>query len=390
MNPTQSDRIAKARMGIILSAPFFGSLLMRLQMIPDTAVPTFRTNGQVIRYNETFASGLSDSELRFVLVHEVCHCAQGHLWRIAHRDMSKWNHATDYQINAMLSTYVEEERAIHQQSNASGRFTEPWTFPKDGLHSEQFKGLSSEEIYNLLPDGFPNGGSGTGSGSSSSPSCGEFEASANAPDGTPIEDDWKIAVTQAATVAKMRGKLPASIARLVGELLEPKVPWREVLREFIRVRTRDDYNWTQPNRRYLHTGCVLPSLHSERMGRLAIAIDTSCSITEQHLAEFSAEVQSALDECEPSVIEVIYCDARVNGTDAFQPGDTVKLRNLGGGGTDFRPAFEHVAAAEDLPVALIYLTDGDGAFPSEEPEYPVLWATIKSNQYPFGEVVAVK
>ena len=106
MSAIQSDRIAKARMGIILCAPFFGSLLMRLPMIADPSIPTFRTNGATIRYNETFAASLSDSDLRGVLVHEVCHCAQGHLWRVGQRDMERWNHATDYQINEIGRAHV--------------------------------------------------------------------------------------------------------------------------------------------------------------------------------------------------------------------------------------------------------------------------------------------
>ncbi len=397
MSSSQFDRINKARMGIILDAPFFGSLLMRLSMVRDDTKPTFCTDGRCIKFNEKFAATLSNDELRGVLVHEVCHVAQGHLWRMDSRDAKRWNMATDYQINQFLEDYTKESRE-------NGK-TVPWKLPKDGLLDAQFRGMASEEIYHKLPEPPPGGGGsgqpgqgagdgsedGEGDGECGPSSPGEFEQPAAAEDGTSSEDEWKVAVVQAANAAKMLGKCPASVARLVGELVSPKVPWREVLREFIRTKARDDFSWQKPNRRYVAQGIILPGLYSERMGRIVIAVDTSGSIGERELAEFQAEVQAALDECQPEAVDVIYCDAAINGTDEFTPGDAVKLRPMGGGGTDFRPVFEHIETTIDKPpVAAIYLTDGYGSHTSRVPEYPVLWATTGTDQFPFGEVVAIK
>ena len=392
---TQPERIIKARMKVILTAPFFGSLLMRLRMIPDDSVPTFCTNGKVIRYNQAFCASLNDAELRGVLVHEVAHCALGHLWRMGLRHPMKWNIACDYAINVMLDDYARETA-----TGNGGRA--PWELPEGGCLDPQFRGMASEDIYNQLPEPITisitvGGGDGKGKPGSGQPSCGEFEAPGTEGGGkespagaAELEREWKVAVTQAATVAKMRGQLPACLSRLVTELLEPKVPWREVLREFIREKSRDDYCWQHPNRRYVTAGVILPSLHSERMGRLVCAVDTSGSITDRVLAEFQAEIQAALDECAPECIEVIYCDAAVSGVQEFSPGDAVRLQPQGGGGTDFSKVFEHIAEKEDDPVCLIYLTDLCGRFPDTEPEYPVLWAATEMHPVPFGQVVEVK
>ncbi len=404
-------------MDVICSAPFFGALLMRLPMIPDESVPTMRTDGRCIRYSARYVTELNDSDLRGVLAHEVAHCAQGHLWRMGSRNLKKWNQATDYQINEMLESYEREERAAFEAKHGEGRYLAPWTIPGDLLRAPQFANLASEEIYARLPDEDDDSKSGASSSGSPSPghakpgtsqpqpahgkcassndpsnasSPGEFEAAAPGDEGNSTEQDWTIAVTQAATAAKMRGQLPASLRRFVDELVKPKVPWREVLREFIRTLARDDYSWRQPNRRYLHAGFVLPSLRSERMGRLAIAIDNSGSIDAQILATFQAETQAALDECSPEAIEVIYCDAAVQKIEEFVPGDTVRLDSGGGGGTDFRPVFRHLDQSDEPPVALIYLTDGYGRFPDSEPEYPVLWASTARDDFPFGPVVTIK
>lgn len=419
-----STRLLKARLRVILSSPFFGSLLMRLPLKPDASIPTFRTNGKVIQYNPDYAAQLSDPELRGVLVHEVCHCAQGHLWRMEQRDLETWNRAADYSVNGLLTKYADEQRQLAEAANGRAGFTPPWEVPSNFLLDPALSELSTEEIYHRLSKPTPpspqQGGSSQpqSSGTSSSsaqpgpgqpsqpsgasspsgsespsgpPSCGEFTAPEDEEPGeAPLETEWQIAVTQAATVAKMAGALPGSLQRLIGELLTPRVPWREVLREFIRQRTRDDYSFTRPNRRYTSRGVILPSLHSERMGRLAIGVDTSGSITDRILAEFQAEIQAALDECHPESIEVIYCDAAVRGSQEFTPGDTVRLEAKGGGGTAFAPVFDHLAKQEEEPVACIYLTDGCGPMPKREPDFPVLWASTERTSFPFGQVVAVR
>lgn len=395
---TQSDRIAKARMGIILEAPFFGALLMRLKMVRDDRVPTFCTDGTVIRYREEFCAGLSDGELRFVLVHEVAHCAQGHLWRRGAREPRRWNVAADYQINLMLHDYVEEQRA----ARAGRNYLDPWTLPTGrnaGLLDPQYRGMATEEIYARLPEnaGGEGGGGQPGEGESAC-SIGEFVDApgdgATDPDGQPCatEGDWQVAAAQAATVAKMRGQLPASLRRFLDEALAPKVSWREVLREFVRKLARDDYSWQRPNRRFLSTGFSLPSMLSYRMGRIVIARDTSGS-TAPFVQEFNAEVQAALDECKPEEMAILDCDAEIAKVHEIKPGDLVPRDIHGGGRTRFEPVFDWIEKhCDEPPEALIYLTDLYGSFPAQAPDYPVLWAVWGDcdTKPPFGEVVAIR
>lgn len=403
-------RLQKARIGLILDAPFFGSLITRLDMIEDEKVPTFCTNGVNIRYSPKFLATLTDEEVKGVLAHEVAHCALGHLWRMDSRHPLKWNVATDYAINQLLDDYAQECR---QRGQAV-----PWTLPKGGLLDKSLGDKSSEEIYRLLPEVQeimlklpagggascgefekpPSEGKGKGNGNGDkdgkgggSGADGDEKGPAGAESG--LEADWQIATVQAATVAKMQGNCPASIQRLIDEIVNPKVPWREVLREFIRRRARDDYSFRKPNRRYLQQGVILPGMYSERMGPLVCAVDTSGSIDAHTLAEFQAEIQCALDECLPERVEVVVCDAAVHVVQTFEPGEKVRIDAKGGGGTDFRPVFEHIAKNHDEdPTALIYLTDLYGSFPASAPSYPVLWAALgHGNQKPpFGELVAIK
>ena len=410
----QLARIHKARMNVILGSPFFGTLLMRLPMVRDDTQPTFCTNGKIIKYNEKFCASLDDLKLRGILVHEVLHPALGHLWRIDGRNLEKWNDATDYAINNSMLEYAEECNALNVPV--------PWELP-DGVNiNPAFNGMSSEQIYRQLPDPPPgNGGGGR------NPSPGAFEAPPKEPgesggegegegqgqgegqgdgegqgqgqsqikgDGTSMEDEWKVAVTQAATVAKMRGNCPASIRKLVDELVTPKVPWQEQLREFVNACAKDDYTFARPARRYLGQGVILPGLHNERIGEVVVGVDTSGSIygDPNLLKQFFGEVQGILDSAKPSKLTVIYCDASVQHVSEYEPGDTVNIREArGGGGTRFEPVFDYVDEhLEEPPVCLIYLTDTYGSFPDQEPSYPVKWACYGGDTVPWGEVLKVE
>ena len=84
---------------------------------------------------------------------------------------------------------------------------------------------------------------------------------------------------------------------------------------------------------------------------------------------------------------MIYVDAEVAGHEVFGQQDLpITLNAKGGGGTDFRPAFKWVEESGIELSCMIYFTDLYGKFPDNQPEYPVLWATIGTNHRPpFGE-----
>jgi len=200
-----------------------------------------------------------------------------------------------------------------------------------------------------------------------------------------------MAVRQAAAVAKARGSMPGDLGRLAQEAVRSRVDWRSVLIRFAQQAARDDYSWSRPNPRYFAAGLYLPSLRSEAMGPLVVAIDTSGSIDNVLLGQFEAEVRAIAEDLRPARVHVLSCDAEVRRHDVFEKDDPITVvPGVGGGGTDFRPVFEAVDGLEDAPAAIVYLTDLAGTFPEKEPQVPVLWATTSQRQAPFGETVAVE
>jgi predicted metal-dependent peptidase len=201
--------------------------------------------------------------------------------------------------------------------------------------------------------------------------------------------DWEGKLINSIAACKGRGELPGGLAKLVEELVNPKVPWQDILRSWLREQAADDWDWLTPAMEYDDSGFILPSLKSERVGTVVFATDTSGS-TMGSWAAFQAEKQACLDDLRPSCLLDIYCDSAIQDTRSYTPGERIRLDVPGGGGTDFRPVFKAADKLTPLPKCLVYLTDLDGTFPDEPPPYPVIWVVVgESREVPFGEVVAV-
>ena len=394
---TAAEKISKARAGLILDAPFFGSLALRLTVKADPTCDTVWTDGKILGYNPGWVDQLPLDQLKGILCHEVLHCALEHMGRRGDRDAARWNEAADYAVNPLI-----EEAGF--------------ALPPTRLLDSAFAGMHADEIYSRLPDPGPSQdspqqgqqqGKGPGQGAGTGPGkppqsgpdpggCGEVRDATDA-QGQPsaaaqsqAAADWKVAVTQAAQQAKAMGQLPAGLARLVEDIVNPRVDWREVLRRFVSDCARNDYRWFPPSRRHVWQGLYLPGIRSEELPPLVVAVDTSGSIGQAELAQFAAELTAILQDHAATHCTVIYCDAAVSGVEEFGPDDyPVTLHPHGGGGTAFGPVFAEVETRGLTPACLIYLTDLEGRFPDQEPPYPVLWVRTGDSQTvpPFGEVV---
>lgn len=374
-----ANKLVKARTGLILDMPFFGALALRLTLVENADIKTMRTDGSVIEYNPAFVDALSLGEVKGVIAHEVMHCACGHHLRRGARAVKKWNHAADYAINGILN-----------KSQAQ--------LPKGALLDPRFDDMSAEAIYARLPDESGDGSSTGGQqGADTGDGIGDVVDAKNA-DGKPLSEaeaeqqaaEWKIAVAQSAQQARGMGAMPAALDRLVKEIVEARVDWRETLRRFVQQAARNDYRWTPPNRRHVHAGLFLPSLRGEQLPPVIVAVDTSGSIGRQELDQFAGELTSILEEY-ATECHVIYCDAAVQAIDVFKKEDLpVRLNAKGGGGTDFRPVFTWATMQDFQPCCIVYLTDMQGMFPDAEPAWPTLWVSTSAvDKAPFGEVVRI-
>lgn len=388
------DKLTRARVSLLLDQPFFGTLLLNLKLVEDkqSITPTMATDGTRLFWNHAFVENLSESALKTVLAHEVLHVGLRHHLRRQSRELFRWNFATDHSINLLIDDYNQTA------SNRGKSKPLDWAeLEKDVRRDPQFKGMSAEDIYNRLPPTptITISISGSGQGKQGSPAPGQnphgiggvLDAPGDESQQREEEAKWTVAMVQAVQAAKQQGKLPAELARLVDEELNPPPRWQDLLRNFVRERAKDDYSWTRPNPRYLATGFILPSLYSQRLGPIAIAVDTSGSIDEKLLNAFISETEGIMHECRPSKIMLIDCDAEVHSIRELEPTDPIPREFKGGGGTSHAPVWEALKA--DPPLVCICLTDMCTDF-GEDPGYPVLWASYSDvDKAPFGEVIQI-
>lgn len=368
MNETAKKRMIDARGILVLQDSFFGILSYKLDIIENTNIPTCATDGKRLLYNPDFVNSLRMNELVGVFAHEVMHNMMGHGWRKNNREHKKWNVACDYAINPILIDCG-------------------FVLPKDCLSDSQYKNKSAEEIYQVIPDEDEESKSG-GSGIGSDPGgCGECIEPESMGDAAELEADWKVAMSSAAESTKRKGSMPESLERLVNSIINPEIPWHILLRDFVELSARNDYDWRRCNKRYLPNGVIMPSMISEELPEVVIAIDTSGSIDIDTLSKFAKEASEVLESYN-TTIHVVYCDSQIQGSETYSRTDLpLTLNPKGGGGTRFQPVFNWVEKKDITPSCLIYFTDMYGCFPEQEPYYPVLWLATSNIKAPFGQTV---
>ena len=353
------QRLSEARFLLQRTEPFFGSLLMHLDVVETTTVPTAATDGQRMFFNPDFAAGLTEPELRGVLLHELLHAALEHVGRRRHRDPLRWNIAADIVVNGIVVRSEQVE------------------LPAGTVREIRLEDKDVEEVYELLGDE-------------------RFKRLQHLPvrwhDLLPAATDsavnWPHTMSAVRQALEMQGRRAGDRTRAEERILQllgqPSVDWRTVLWRHA-VRTPVDY--TGFDRRQVYRGLYTEELHADQV-ELAIAVDTSGSVDNAQLGRFMAEVRGILASY-PSVKGALwYADTALYGP--FDPHDEVRdAKPRGGGGTSFVPFCNHV---RERPGTLaIYLTDGYGNFPKQPPPNPLLWVVLpgglENRQFPFGEVV---
>lgn len=361
--------LTKARARLLLDNPFFGTLCLRL--IPkEWEDQTGATDGKHLFYNKKWYDSLTFSKQIGFVAHEVMHVVLLHITRRNNRHPKKWNVACDYAINNFL-------------------IKEGFILPDGGLVDDQYDDMTAEQIYDVLPE--PPGG--WDAISIDFGGCGGVLDHPDS-DGTQgtldnLETELKVAINQAAEGAKMAGKLSGNLKRIVDDVVKPKVCWKAVLSRFLRGDSKSDFSWIKPNRRFIAGGMYLPSLYSPGLEEITIAVDTSGSISDDELAQFTAETSSILRELGPEKINFLQCDWEVNEATTYTTDDLpLSITYKGGGGTAFSPVMQYVNKHYPFTKAVVYLTDLESNDFGDKPPYPVLWvSTVKEQEVPYGEIV---
>ena len=198
---------------------------------------------------------------------------------------------------------------------------------------------------------------------------------------------------------KIAGKGKGNGDRELAELLEPKVDWREVLREFVKAtcNAKDTSSWRRVNRRFLSTGVYMPSMIGEKVGHIVIGIDTSGSVGDRELAEFLGEVKGVCEEVNPEKVDLIYWGSDVVAHEEYEGNAVANIvsstKPRDGGGTSPSCVSTYLEEKKIVPECIIILTDGYvGDDWGKDWTAPILWAIVGGNDAvaPNGKTIHVK
>ena len=428
MNTAEKKMVA-ARYALVSEEPFWGSLAMSLDLVADPTAKTAWVNGKTLGFNPAYIDTLSHDVAKGLLAHEVEHVALGHPWRREGRDQHQYNIAADKVINNDLrdAGFKLPDGVYYAEGEEIGKSTE-WVYtqqqqkqadapqpqqpdpePDEEEQDEQQAGDDGSPDDDSTGDDEGDGQPGDSDGDGDQPGDGQGDGEGEGEPGDPLgevrdaptgpdengdpaptEQDWRERVAAAAVFAKGQGKMPATLQRQVDRVLKPTLDVKSLLLRFFTETAAADYSWSRRNKRYTHLGLFLPALKSEGLGEIAMYVDTSGSMSASDLAKAKTIIDSVIEECNPLAVTVYYGDSDVAQVDRFEQGEPLEWRAKGGGGTDFRPIFTAVENADSPVVAVVCISDLDGAFPESMPAVPTMW--LSTSEYataPFGETVYI-
>ena len=393
------DKITTARVALLLKAPFFGNMATRMKLIEaNDWCPTAATNGRDFYYNTDFIKKIcpdkDTGKLQFLIAHEILHCVFDHLGRVGSRDRQLANIAQDYAVNQILM----DERI-------GKKITEV-----DICQDNKYRGMAWEEIYDelmknakhmtmeellqslgdLLDEHINEDGNGSGD-KGEQDKQGKGKPILTKEQAQAIKDEIKEAMIQSAAAAGA-GKTPLGIQRLIKDLTEPKVNWRELIRMNIQSIIRNDYSFTRPNRKSMHSGAVLPGLKQDETIDVAIAIDMSGSIGDEDARVFLSEIKGIMDQYEDYGIDIWCFDTDIYNHKRYTQDDGDDLLSYepkGGGGTDFEANYNYMKEIGLEPKKFIMFTDGwpGGGWGDEQYCDTIFIVKGSDNVAPFGQTV---
>lgn len=359
------DKITKSINCMVTDYGFFASLLLQMEVIEDNDQPTMCTDGKRIMFNSKFVEKLQQGEVSFVLMHEVMHCAMGHLWRRDGRIFPLWNIATDFAINALINEvssacYDDLKRRFGQYGES---LAHKIVMPKDVLFDEKYAGKCAEEIYSEIKknakiqysnqsgsqngtgdkqnnsgnsngsDGDSedenqnNGGNGSkgkskkknkpnsgNNGESAVVSIGKHNIKApsnhetwkkadNASENEKRanEIDWQGKLLVANETLKQQGVCVAGIQMAVAKITHPQKNWKTLLQEFVQEEV-NDYSLMPPDRRFDGDFFMFDfNDKTEVVKDVLFFVDTSGSMGEREINVCYSEIQGAINQFEKNL-----------------------------------------------------------------------------------------
>lgn len=363
-----ADELFAFKMELLRKFPFYGDIVMRLEIIEDTTIPTACTDGKCIRYNPDFFATMVPSEYCFVLMHEVMHALLHHPTRVGNRDPQLWNVACDFIVNEMLrkltNSFKFKDVNITQPAHAL-------VLPYYVLNQHSVETLY-DELYNQhknrdkgkdhITFTYKSYGSNSRGLVLKLPSDMIFRKEMSDSEKQEIESAIRKLLMESGVKNIGSGTGDAWIPdELLVRKESKKLPWKVLLREYLEDGEYDEYSYFTPERKYIHMDLILPG-PGERTGELGeiwAFIDDSGSITPDEMGEFLTQLYRILKEFSGTMHVAFWntvVDATYRNIQNYKDIDYIKPK--GSGGTDINCVYDYIEKNNIRPEVMLILTDG--------------------------------
>jgi len=372
--------IDQTKVNFILDKPrstFLTSLLCSVEIVVTKAIPTLAINPYKMMINPDFFEALTPNQRKTAMAHEVQHLALMHcdIERQGERNAKKWNYAGDYVINLALV-------------NAGFDEIPGW------LYDTQYENMSTEEVYELLPDGEKPNSLGediqAGKGNPSD------DPDSKSPSPQEIKEKLEQLILKAAVQSEMAGEniagmVPSDVLRTIDSIRNPIIPWQELLMQYMLDYDKSDYTMARPNRRYM-PDFILPSLHNESIGNVMFICDASGSIGQKEFEKFYSEGIAAREILNPTKFTIASFDTKIQSLFEYHKEEYMDCPKLaGGGGTAIMPVLKLIEDTQ--PDVAVIFTDGyfydHRGYESIENTVPIIWLIDSNPNFnaPFGDII---
>lgn len=410
MKLTAEQKIQRANVWIMKHEKFIG--YSGIIMIGDVRIeddkakcPTAYTDGKNVVYGRDFIDGLTEEEIRFVVLHENLHKMYRHIMMWKHlfkQSPMLANVAADFIVNG----------TIEQVGCPDVKMPEICKQCYDPKYSDG--SMDVGQVFRELLKKYPpqtvvvSGGSGKGKGQKQQgqgPVPGNGMPQGFDDHGWEEAESWSdkeqrelseaidSAIRQGAVLA---GRMGGDLSREFGELMKVKTDYREIMRQFFQnaCQGEGELSYRRPSRRMLQHDLIMPTEICETLPHVVIGIDTSGSIGGEILTNFMSNVAHMLRQVNPERIDLLYWDTKVAGHETYEQGEVDKLLSstqpAGGGGTSPACVSRWLEKNKVNPTCLVMLTDGAvNGWPKEM--CPTIWCLYENEGCvpPYGVVAHI-
>ena len=353
------EKLTTARIGLLLKAPFFGQLATRMTLTnADEWCGTAATDGRKFYYNSEFVNNMPLKQLEFLVGHEILHAVYDHMGRRGDRQPRLSNIAADYCVNQdLVEQRIGEKISVvpilFDTKFRNMSYEEVYDYLYENAEKINMEQLEKMILDDHLEDDGSDGEGGDNKDGKGRPRLSKEEAQA-------IRDEIKGAVIAAAQAAGA-GNLPSGVKRLLKDMTEPVIGWKELLQQQIQSVIKNDFSWARPSRRGWHMDAILPGLKPGEMIDVCIAMDQSGSISEEDSKAFLGEIKGIMEAFDEYKITLWCFDTEIYNVQTYTSDnidDIMEYEPMGGGGTDFMANWEFMKENGIEPKKFIMFTDG--------------------------------